>query len=198
MAHTTAPEFRGSQFGAITVSLGSLILAMAVLLTSSAEICASELKPTPANAKPDFALQDLDGKIVPLRTFKGRTVLVHFFATWCEPCREELPALNRFLNRSAAHASVVAISVADADQRVRQFFERTPVDFPVLLDRDRAVAKSWKVDALPSTYILDANMKPVLAVDADFQWDTVDVDPASGKIITNRSRTGESTPGLSN
>lgn len=198
MAHTTAPEFRGSQFGAITVSLGSLILAMAVLLTSSAEICASELKPTPANAKPDFALQDLDGKIVPLRTFKGRTVLVHFFATWCEPCREELPALNRFLNRSAAHASVVAISVADADQRVRQFFERTPVDFPVLLDRDRAVAKSWKVDALPSTYILDANMKPVLAVDADFQWDTVDVDPASGKITTNRSRTGESTPGPSN
>jgi thiol-disulfide isomerase/thioredoxin len=122
-----------------------------------------------------------------LTTFKGRTVLVHFFATWCQPCREELPALNRFLARSGPNASVVAISVAEVDPRVKRFFEAAPVDFPVLLDRDRTIAKSWKISALPTTYVLDASMKPMLAVEADFPWDTVDVEPATGKLITSKA-----------
>jgi peroxiredoxin len=143
----------------------------------------AELTPVGGPAKPDFSLQDLDGKSVPLTTFKGRTVLVHFFATWCDPCREELPALNRFLKRSAPNVSVVAISVAEVDPRVKRFFERAPVDFPVLLDRDRAIAKSWKIGALPTTYVLDANMKPMLVVEADFAWDTVELEPTTGKLI---------------
>lgn len=118
-------------------------------------------------------------------SFKGRAVLVHFFATWCEACREELPALNRFLNRSAANASVIAISVADADQRVKRFLEQTPVNFPVLLDRERTVAKSWNVSALPTTYILGTNLKPMFVVESDFPWDTIDIEPAIGKLIGN-------------
>lgn len=163
-----------------------MILAIGVLLAFASRACASELKRSDQAAKPEFSLQDMDGKTVPLKAFKGRTVLVHFFATWCEPCREELPALARFLNRSAPNVSVVAVAVADADQRVKQFFERTPVNFPVLLDRDRAVAKSWKVSMLPSTYVLDARMKPLLIVDADFQWDTVDIDPGTGNVIKSK------------
>ena len=149
---------------------------------------ASELKRTNEFSKPHFSLQDLSGKSVPLNAFKGRTVLVHFFATWCEPCREELPALSRFLGRASPNVSVIAISVAEVDPRVRRFFEQMPVDFPVLLDRDRAVAKSWNVSALPTTYVLDIDMKPVLLVEADFAWDTVDVDPATGKIVAGKSR----------
>ncbi len=146
---------------------------------------AAELIRIDGPAKADFSLQDLNGENVPLKTFKGRTILVHFFATWCEPCREELPALKRFLTRSAPNASVVAISVAEVDPRVRRFFEQMPVNFPVLLDRDRAIAKSWKISSLPTTYVLDANMKPVLMFEADFAWDTVDVEPATGKLIKN-------------
>lgn len=129
---------------------------------------ASELKPTGESSKPDFSLHDLNGKSVALNTFKGRTVLVHFFATWCEPCREELPALNRFLGRGSPSVSVIAISVAEVDPRVQRFFERMPVAFPVLLDRDRAVAKSWNISALPTTYVLDADMTPILLVEEDF------------------------------
>ena len=143
--------------------------------------------PAGGPAKPDFSLQDLNGANVPLKTFKGRTVLVHFFATWCEPCREELPALNRFLERSASNASVVAISVAEVDPRVKRFFETMPVNFPVLLDRDRTIAKSWKISTLPTTYVLDANMKPMLVVEADFAWDTVDIEPATGKLIKSKA-----------
>ncbi len=52
-------------------------------------------------------------------------------------------------------------------------------------DRDRAVAKSWNVSALPTTYILDASMKPTLVAEADFPWDTIDIEPATGKLKTN-------------
>jgi peroxiredoxin len=165
-----------------------LAIALAFFLWLHSTARAAELTPIGGPAKPDFSLTNLDGNNVPLKAFKGRTVLVHFFATWCEPCREELPALNRFLARSPT-ASVVAISVAEVDPRVKRFFEATPVSFPVLLDRDRTIAKSWKITALPTTYVLDANMKPMLVVEADFAWDTVDVEPATGKLVKNK--TGE-------
>jgi thiol-disulfide isomerase/thioredoxin len=164
-----------------------LAIALAFSLWPHSAARAAELMPVGGLVKPDFSLTDLDGKNVPLKAFRGRTVLVHFFATWCEPCREELPALNRFLKRSASSASVVAISVAEVDPRVKRFFEATPVGFPVLLDRDRAIAKSWKISALPTTYVLDANMKPMLVVEADFAWDTIDVDPATGKLIKSNA-----------
>jgi peroxiredoxin len=185
VTYRPAPEFRGAKFGPTADSRRFVFLAIALafLLWPNSAARAAELTRVGGPAKPDFSLQDLNGNHVPLKTFKGRTVLVHFFATWCEPCREELPALNRFLKRSASNASVIAISVAEVDPRVKRFFERMPVDFPVLLDRDRAVAKSWKISALPTTYVLDANMKPMLVVEADFAWDTVDIESATGKLM---------------
>jgi thiol-disulfide isomerase/thioredoxin len=165
----------------------SLTIALVFFLWLHSAARAAELTPAGGPAKSDFSLQDLNGANVPLKTFKGRTVLVHFFATWCEPCREELPALNRFLKRSASNASVVAISVAEVEPRVKRFFEAMPVDFPVLLDRDRAIAKSWKISRLPTTYVLDANMKPMLVVEADFAWDMVELEPATGTLIKRKA-----------
>jgi peroxiredoxin len=184
-----APEFRGFQFSQTVRSFRFVFLTVTLLsfLSPLLAVRAAELTPIRAPSKPDFSLHDLNGKSVPLETFKGRTVLVHFFATWCEPCREELPALNRFLGRSAPDASVIAISVAEAEPRLKRFFEATPVDFPVLLDRDRAVAKSWKISTLPTTYVLDANMKPMLVVEAEFAWDTIDLEPATGKFVKNKA-----------
>ncbi len=165
----------------------SLTIALAFFFWLHSAARAAELTPVDGPAKPDFSLSDLNGERVALKAFKGRTVLVHFFATWCEHCREELPALNRFLSRSGPNASVVAISVAEVDPRVKRFLEQARVDFPVLLDRDRAIAKSWKISTLPTTCVLDANMKPMLAVEADFAWDTVDLEPATGKLINSRT-----------
>ena len=66
------------------------------------------------------------------------------------------------------------VSVAEVELRVRRFLETTPVNFPVLLDQDRAVAKAWKVSTLPSTVILDSALKPRLAAEGDFAWDRIE------------------------
>jgi len=126
--------------------------------------------------KPPFNLDDLNRQPVALADQRSEIVLVHFFATWCEPCRDELPALNRLVARTdPAKLRVLTISVAEVDVRVRNFVEKLPVSFPVLLDRDRSVAKAWNVSTLPTTFILDRNLKPRLFVERDYDWDRVDV-----------------------
>jgi peroxiredoxin len=129
---------------------------------------------------PSFILQSSSGTHIALEDARGRAVLVHFFATWCEPCKEELPALDRLANRAAGTATVIAISVAEVDMRVRRFLETMPLAFPVLLDRDRAVAKTWNVSVLPTTFVLDATLHPRAVVELDFPWDDVDVKELTG------------------
>ncbi len=90
------------------------------------------------------------------------------------PGREELPALNRLAARGKGSVKVLAISVAEVDPRVRRFLDTMPLDFPVLMDRDRAVAKAWNVSTLPTTFVLDGDLHPRLVVETDFAWDSVD------------------------
>lgn len=143
---------------------------------------ATELQSVSGAPRPAFALPDTAGAEVALAGARGQIVLVHFFATWCEPCREELPALNRLAARGQGTLKVLAISVAEVDPRVRRFLETMPLDFPVLLDRDRAVAKAWNVSTLPTTFVLDATLRPQFVVEADFAWDGVDSAGLAGMM----------------
>jgi thiol-disulfide isomerase/thioredoxin len=142
---------------------------------------AAELRPWTEGGQAPFSLPDTVGTDIALESARGRIVLVHFFATWCEPCRAELPALNRLAARADGGVKVLAIAVADADRSVQHFFENAPVDFPVLLDRDRAVAKAWQVATLPTSFVLDASLRPRLVVESDYAWDRVD----PGKLLSS-------------
>lgn len=127
-------------------------------------------------ARPSFELPSLDGPAQDLARHRGRVVLVHFFATWCEPCRAEMAKLTELLARFAGRPiEVVAISVAEADGAVRRFFAGEPLPFPILLDRDRAVAKAWSIDTLPSTLVLDRRLRPRWLAAGDVDWTRADV-----------------------
>jgi thiol-disulfide isomerase/thioredoxin len=156
-----------------------LLRAAALWLATCPLAQAVDVKRTTEPAPPvvlrTLALETLDGSALDLNALHGRVVIVHFFATWCEPCREELPALQRLAARSGKPpVTVIAIAVADPELRVRRFLHATPVDFPVVLDQDRAVAKAWDISELPSTVILDPELRPRLAAEGDFAWDQID------------------------
>ena len=106
----------------------------------------------------EFALKDLDGKNWRLSELRGKVVLINFWATWCPPCRKELPSLERLWRLLGSKNFVVlAIDVGEDADTVFAFtgmLEPAPT-FPILLDRDSAVLGNWPVKGLPTTFVVD-------------------------------------------
>lgn len=123
-----------------------------------------------------FALPSLDGPAIELARLRGRIVLIHFFATWCEPCRAEMASLRDLQARLDGRPfAIVPISVAEADGAVRRFFANESLPFAILLDRDRSVARAWNIHTLPSSVVLDRTLKPRFMAEGDVDWARPDV-----------------------
>jgi peroxiredoxin len=123
-----------------------------------------------------FTLPSLDGPAHELVRHRGRVVLVHFFATWCEPCRAEMASLRQLQSRLAGRPlAILPVSVAEAEGAVRRFFAGETLPFDILLDRDRSVARAWNIQLLPSTVILDRSLKPRFIAEGDVDWARPDV-----------------------
>ena len=110
-------------------------------------------------------------------------VLVHFWATWCEPCRAELSSLSQLADLKS-DVTVLAINVAEPSSRVRRFLEANRVTFPVLLDESRAVTRAWGVAVLPTTYVLDRWRTLHHIVERDIDWLQPDVVRAIESVAT--------------
>jgi thiol-disulfide isomerase/thioredoxin len=112
-------------------------------------------EPYPA---PVLKLTDLDGKPHDLADLKGRLVVVNFWATWCPPCRREMPSLERLNQRLGSRGlAVLAVDVGEDEDTVFSFtgqLEPAPA-FPMLLDRDSKAMQGWKVRGLPTTFVVD-------------------------------------------
>ncbi len=109
----------------------------------------------PVVGQPALELVDLEGKRHRLADYRGSAVLVNFWATWCVPCREEMPSIERL--RAALEGRrfvVLAVNLAEPEARIRKFLEGVPVRFPVLLDRDTQTTRAWQAKVLPATYIV--------------------------------------------
>jgi peroxiredoxin len=108
---------------------------------------------------PDFSLTDLDGVTVQLteQTVQNQIVLVNFWATWCAPCRLELPQFETLYEKHREEGlQILAVNVGETEDEVREYLAEHPVSFPVLFDPNNVVATRYRVDAFPTTVILDA------------------------------------------
>jgi peroxiredoxin len=121
---------------------------------------------------PDFALEDLGGRRVRVRKLEGTLVLVHFWATWCAPCREEMPALQKLWERFRARGLVVLAIAEDRGNRrgVAVAAESFGISYPVLLDPDGAVRSDYEVDGLPTSYLIARDGKFVGRAIGPREW----------------------------
>jgi peroxiredoxin len=144
-------------------------LAAALLFwcaAASAQLPSWSGGPTPA-----LSLPDLDGKQHTLDAYRGKVVLINFWATWCEPCKEEMPSIER-LRQSLADRpfAVLAVNLAEPDSRVQRFVQEARLGFPVLMDRDTATAKAWKARLLPATYIVGPDGRIRYSYIGELDW----------------------------
>ena len=114
-----------------------------------------EFVPWTGGSTPPLALPDQRGTPHTLTAYQGRVVLVNFWATWCEPCREEMPALQQLQNTLGKERLVVlAVNYGESPEKVQKFVDQVPVNFPILLDRHTDATKTWQVRVLPTSFVL--------------------------------------------
>ena len=104
----------------------------------------------------DIPITGIDGKIYHLSDYRGKIVIVNYFATWCQPCREEIPSLNKMWSTLKADGIVMlAVNSREKPEVVKKFLQDHPIDFPVLLDEKGILYNEWPMLGLPTTLVID-------------------------------------------
>jgi peroxiredoxin len=105
---------------------------------------------------PDFTLKASDGRNLRLREMRGKVVMLNFWATWCGPCRDEMPKLDQLYQQYHKNGFILlGINIDDNPENAAAMARRLGVKFPVLFDQGKKASKLYKVDAMPSTVIID-------------------------------------------
>jgi len=139
-----------------TVALVLLLLAGLVWVVFGSERPAAPVGE--GHPAPDFTLPALDGAEVDLHSLRGRVVLLNFWATWCKPCEDEMPAMQRLYDQLTGPGfELLAISVDEGEDEVRAFRDRLKLTFPILLDPGKRAATAYQTFRFPESWLIDAD-----------------------------------------
>ena len=135
---------------------------------------------------PALDLADVTGRQVRYDDYRGKVTVVNFWASWCGPCVEEIPALNRLRERMSDSAfELVSVDYAEDKERVEAFLEEVKVDFPVLLDSDGRTAARWGALVFPSTFVIGPDGRIVYGVNGAIHWDSDEVVGTLRGLLTH-------------
>jgi len=173
----TAPEAEAQPLPPQEASLARLLartipIALAVVaLVVGGLVFANSLPPTPLAADatvagfesgapaPDFTLRTPDGKLVSLVDFRGKPVVINFWATWCPPCRSEMPDMQQLSDERAGDLVILAVNMQEAPDPVRGFVEKYGLKFAIVLDTSGQVSQAYRVASLPTSVFVDREGK---------------------------------------
>lgn len=151
-------------------------LVISSILASVPVHAAPAFTPWGGGPAPALTLKDINGDAHDLARYRGKVVLVNFWATWCVPCRHEMPSIQRLKEKLAGKPfEVLAVNVDEPEARVRRFVDDTRFALPVLLDTNKTATRAWSVRVMPTTFIVgpDGRIRYRLIGDLDWSNDTV-------------------------
>ena len=132
----------------------------------------------------DFSLPLLAGGNASLSSYRGKVVILNFWATWCPPCRVEMPSMETLYRRfSAQGLEILAVDIGEDASSVRQFIRNAGYTFPVMFDSDNRVSSVYGIEAIPTTYIIDREGKIVGRIIGSITWDNQRVIAAIDALL---------------
>ncbi len=149
-----------------------IILSLSFTLIGRAADAGQALHPIADHrAAPGFALYDMDDKQHSLADYRGKVVIVNFWATWCPPCRQEFPSMEKAYQQLQKDDIVMlAIDVGEDGDTIFEFTADYPVTFPILMDMDAKITRQYGVIGLPTTYIIDPQGRLAYQVIGTREW----------------------------
>ena len=136
---------------------------------------------------PAFTLTDLGGKKVSLKDFRGKLVLLNFWATWCAPCREEMPSMERlYLRFKDKEFVIVGVNVKDRRNDALSFLKELKITFPIALDPDGQVGLLYGAWGLPATYLIDPKGTAIARAWGPADWDSQGARQLITELLKNR------------
>ena len=146
-------------------------LALFGLMNTAVTLAAGKLEALSPRPAPALELNDLDGRRYDLKAHRGKVVLVNFWATWCEPCREEMPSIQRLRERLRDKPfAVLMVNVDEPEARVRRYIADARLDLPVVVDTGKRVTGQWGVRILPATFLVGADGRVHYRLIGDMDW----------------------------
>ena len=132
----------------------------------------------------DFTLPLLAGGNAALSSYRGKVVILNFWATWCQPCLNEMPSMETLYQRfNAQGLEILAVDIGQSASTVRQFIRRAGYTFPVMLDSANRVSSVYQIRAIPTTYIIDREGKIIGYVLGSIMWDNQRVIAAIDALL---------------
>ncbi len=167
--------------------LRQTLLGAAALLTGGGALANFEARRWPAGqATPAFEALDLDGKTWRLADLRGRGVLINFWASWCEPCRAEMPTLQQVAEIYGDRLAVLAINFKEPAEKAARFARSTGLSLPVLLDPAGDVARRWDVRVFPSTMLIGTDGKPRMRIRGEVDWSGKEAEQLIAPLLGRR------------
>lgn len=150
-----------------------IISSIALLSILGYFFLSSKHELTPLQIAPEFQLFDLAQQSHQLSDYRGKTLIINFWASWCAPCRKEIPSMNRANERlKQSNVVMLAINYGEDANSVKKFISQYPIDFTVLLDTDISISQSFDVRAMPTTVIINGHGEIVERVLGIREWDS--------------------------
>jgi thiol-disulfide isomerase/thioredoxin len=147
-------------------------MALVALAFAACAQAADALQPWRGGATPALKLDTIGGRPLSLDEFRGRTVIVNFWATWCEPCVAEMPSLERLRKRlSGRGVEVIAVNYQENAARIQPFVERLGLTFPIVRDHDGTARSAWHVDTFPTSFVVGPDQRVVWRAAGEIDWD---------------------------
>jgi peroxiredoxin len=158
--------------------------ALALLAALALPAWGLDLKSWAGGATPALELEDIEGKVHRLSDYRGSAVLVNFWATWCTPCREEMPSIEAL--RAALQGKrfvVLAVNVGESGRSARDFAGTMTLGFPLLLDRDARTSKAWGARILPASFVVGPDGRIRYSYLGALDWASLEVRTAIESLV---------------